>query len=150
MSRDDHYRKLEQLYRGAACNEYYAPRITIGEGTCELVIPVQPKFFHPGGAVHGSVYFKALDDAAYFAANSLVEEVLLLTSTFHVSLLRPISQGEIRARGTVVHKAGQLIYAESVAADSAGREIARGTGSFARSRLELTPALGYRLPDPAE
>jgi uncharacterized protein (TIGR00369 family) len=147
MSWDEHYRRLEQLYLGAPCNEYYTPRMTLGEGVAELVIPVQPKFFHPGGAVHGSVYFKALDDAAFFAASSLVEEVLLLTTTFHVSLLRPISRGEIRTRGSVVHAASQMLFAESVATDDEGKEIARGTGAFVRSRIALTPALGYRLPD---
>ena len=31
---------------------------------------VRPDFFHAAGAVHGSVYFKLLDDAAYFDALS--------------------------------------------------------------------------------
>jgi uncharacterized protein (TIGR00369 family) len=146
MSREEHCRKLEQLYLGAPCNVLYVPRITIAEGSCEVVIPVQAQFFHPGGAVHGSVYFKALDDAAFFASNSLVEEVLLLTATFHVTLLRPISKGEIRAQGTVVHVSSQMVVAESVARDSDDRVIARGTGTFMRSRLELTPDLGYLLP----
>ena len=143
MSGEEHFRRLEHLYRGAACNAYYAPRIHISERVCEIVIPVAEKFFHPGGAVHGSVYFKALDDAAYFAANSLVEDVLLLTVTFNISLLRPVSAGEIRARGEVVHVTHQLLFAEAVAADAEGRQLARGSGTFARSRLDLTPAIGY-------
>jgi uncharacterized protein (TIGR00369 family) len=144
MSQDEHYRRLERMYQGAACNQYYTPQIHIGEGVCELVIPVQEKFFHPAGAVHGSVYFKALDDAAFFAANSLVEGFLILTSTFHVSLMRPISRGEIRARGQVVYAASQMLYADAEATDSEGRVIARGTGAFVRSRIELTPEMGYR------
>jgi len=146
MSKDEHYRRLEQLYLGAACNVLYTPEITIGEGTCEVVIPVQAQFFHPGGAVHGSVYFKALDDAAFFAANSLVEDVLLLTANFHLNFLRPISRGAIRAQGTVVHVSSQMIVADAVARDSEDRVIARGTGTLMRSRIELTPELGYRLP----
>jgi acyl-coenzyme A thioesterase PaaI-like protein len=35
---------------------------------------------HSIHAVHGSVYFKALDDAAFFAVNSLVEDVFVLTA----------------------------------------------------------------------
>jgi hypothetical protein len=35
---------------------------------------VRPDFFHAAHAVHGSVYFKALDDAAFFAVASLVQE----------------------------------------------------------------------------
>lgn len=143
MSRQEHHRRLERMYVAARCNRYYAPRIVIGEGVCDVVIPVQEEFFHSAGAVHGSVYFKALDDAAFFAANSLVEGVLVLTATFHVSFLRPISRGELRAQGTVMHAADRLLFAESVVSDSEGRAIGRGTGTFARSRIALTPELGY-------
>ncbi|HEX9944964.1 MAG TPA: PaaI family thioesterase [Thermoanaerobaculia bacterium] len=143
MSREEHRRRLERMYVGAPCNEYYAPRIAIGEGVCDVVIPVQEKFFHSGGAVHGSVYFKVMDDAAFFAANSLVEEVLVLTATFTVSFLRPISRGELRARGTVVHAADRLLFAESVVSDSEGKVIGRGNGGFVRSRIALTPEIGY-------
>ena len=143
MSREEHHRKLERLYVAARCTEYYAPRIAIGEGVCEVVIPISEKFFHAAGATHGSVYFKAMDDAAFFAANSLVEEVLVLTATFTVSFLRPISQGEMTARGSVGHAASQLLFAESVVHDSEGRVIGRGSGTFVRSRIRLTPEMGY-------
>lgn len=147
MSREEHHRRLEHMYHGAACNEYYAPRITIGDGVCDLVVPVLPKLFHPAGAVHGSVYFKALDDASFFAANSLVEGVLLLTASFHITMMRPVSSGEIQAHGHVVHAASQMLFADAEARDSSGRVVARGSGTFVRSRIELTPELGYRLPD---
>jgi uncharacterized protein (TIGR00369 family) len=143
LSSPEHFRKLERLYLAARCNAYYAPGITISEGTCEVRIAIREDFFHAAGATHGSVYFKALDDAAFFAANSLVAGVLVLTTTFHVSFLRPISRGEMRAVGTVVHPGAQLVFAESSIEDSDGRLIARGHGSFLRSRIPLTPEMGY-------
>ena len=138
-----HYRKLERMYASAPTNEYYAPTMCVSEGRAEIVISVNPQFFHAAGAVHGAVYFKALDDAAFFAANSLVDDVFLLTVSFNVYFTRPISEGETSAVGRVVHNSRRLVVSESVLTDSHGKEIARGSGTFMRSSIALEPALGY-------
>ncbi|MFN7971002.1 MAG: PaaI family thioesterase [Acidobacteriota bacterium] len=143
MSHEEHCRKLERLYVAAPCNRYYAPTISIMPGECSLVIPVREDFFHAAHAVHGSVYFKALDDAAFFAANSREERFLVLTVTFQISFLRPIGSGELRAHGQVVHATSRTIFADSVVSDAEGKVIGRGSGCFAVSRIELTPDLGY-------
>jgi len=140
---EEHHRRLERLYAAAPINRYFEPALRISEGRAEVTIPVKPEFFHAAGAVHGSVYFKALDDAAFFAANSLVFDVFVLTASFNVYLTRPISEGEIRASGAVVHRSTNLIVAESVLLDSGERQIARGSGTFMRSRIPLTPEIGY-------
>jgi len=140
---EEHYRRLERMYATAPINRYYEPRLRIAEGTAELTIPVKPEFFHAAGAVHGSVYFKALDDSAFFAANSLVTDVFVLTVSYTVYLTRPISEGELRATGKVVHRSTNLIVAESEVRDSRDRPIARGSGTFMRSRIALTPEIGY-------
>lgn len=131
------------MYGAAPVNQLYEPRLTISEGTAELVMPVKPEFFHAAGATHGSVYFKALDDAAFFAVNSLVEDVFVLTVSFNTYLLRPISRGEMRATGQVVHQTKNTFLAEAVLLDSEGRQIARGSGSFVRSQVALTAEIGY-------
>lgn len=102
MGNEEHFRKLERMYGRASCNEYYSPKLSISQGTAEVVIPVQQKFYHVLGAVHGSVYFKALDDAAFFAVNSLVEDVFMLTRSFNVHLFQPITSGQMKANGKVV------------------------------------------------
>ncbi len=145
MNNEEHYRKLENMYASAPCNEYYAPVLNISEGIAELMIPIQEKFFHTGGAAHGAVYFKALDDAAFFAVNSLVKEVLVLTVSFNLYLTRPISDGEIKSVGKVVHASKNLFIAESVLSDSKGREISRGSGSFVKGKVRLTPEIGYAV-----
>jgi uncharacterized protein (TIGR00369 family) len=104
---------------------------------------VRPELFHAAGAIHGSIYFKALDDSAFFAVNSLVEEFFVLTASFTVYLLRPVSQGELCARGRVIHRSSRLFVAESEATDAAGRLVARGSGTFMRSRTPLTSDIGY-------
>lgn len=144
MSNEDHYRKLEIMYLGAPCNAYYQPKIHIEEGKAELRIPIRKELYHAAGAVHGAAYFKAADDAAFFAANSLVEECFVLTTNLNLYLERPILEGEIIGRGTVVFRSKTLINCEALLTDSEGNIIGRATASFfAKSRLPLTEEIGY-------
>jgi uncharacterized protein (TIGR00369 family) len=145
MGNEEHYRALEKMYASALCNDYYAPTMHISHGAAELVIPIQEKFFHSAGATHGSVYFKALDDAAYFAVASIVTDVVVLTVSFTLHILRPISEGEMRARGGVVFSSEHLYVAESTISDSQGREIARGSGNFIKSKVKLSLETGYQM-----
>jgi uncharacterized protein (TIGR00369 family) len=142
-SADEHFRKLERMYLGAPINRFYEPVIRISEGRAEITMPMKPDFFHAANAVHGSVYFKALDDSAFFAANSLVSDVFVLTVTYTVYLTRPITDGEMRATGRVVHRSKSLIIADAELLDSSDRQIARGSGTFMRSQIALSPAIGY-------
>ena len=67
--RDAHCRALEAMYLSAPINQFYRPRIVISKEQVEIKIDIDQRFFHAAGAVHGSVYFKLLDDAAGLAAN---------------------------------------------------------------------------------
>jgi uncharacterized protein (TIGR00369 family) len=140
---DDHFRKLERMYASAPVNERYGPELTIREGEAELTLPIDERDHHALGAVHGAVYFKALDDAAFFAANSVVEDVFVLTTGFDVHIERPVSEGAIHAEGHVVNDNPNQLIAEAVARDDDGHELARGTGRFALSDVELSPEIGY-------
>ena len=138
-----HYRKLERMYLSAPLNDFYRPTIRVGRGRSEISIPVKEALFHAAGAVHGSVYFKMLDDAAWFAVNSLLTDEFVLTTTFTVYFTRPVSSGAIRSVGCVVNEARSRWIAEAVAYDAEEREIGRGSGSFVKSGRKLGPDLGY-------
>jgi len=139
----EHFRKLEALYAGAPVNRYFKPTLQISEGVAEVIILVQPDFLHAAHAVHGSVYFKALDDAAFFAVNSIVEDVLVLTASFTIQFLRPVASGRLLARGRVVNASRRLYVADSELFNSDGQLIGRGTGSFMRSEIQLDSSVGY-------
>jgi uncharacterized protein (TIGR00369 family) len=143
-NRDEHFRRLERMYRSAPTNAYFRPEIRIGEGKAEVELAVRPDFFHAASAVHGSIYFKVLDDATFFAASSLVDDVFVLTTSFTLYFLRPISAGVMTARGTVVSRSSRLLIGEGVIVDSEGREVGRGSGTFMPSRVPLDERLGYR------
>ena len=132
------------MYASAPINEFFRPVLTIAEGTAELLMPVRREFFHAAHAMHGAVYFKALDDAAFFAANSLVTDVFVLTVSYTMHLTRPVTEGTVRASARVVHRSRNLILADAELFDAQGRQVARGTGSFMPGRTPLSADIGYR------
>jgi uncharacterized protein (TIGR00369 family) len=144
MGSDAHYRKLEHMMHTAPIVKLTGARAVIGEGRAEIDIPVDPKFFHAAGALHGSIYFMALDNAAFFAVNSLVTDVFVFTTSFTTYLTRPVSDGRIKAVGKVVNAHPRQYIAESVLYDASDREIGRGNGVFMRSRIRLSEKIGYK------
>lgn len=140
---DDHFCKLERMYAQAPINRFFPTEMQVREGGAELTLPVRQDFFHAGQAAHGAVYFKLLDDAAYFAAASLVRDSFLVTVTFTLYFTRPVTGGTLRAVGRVVHRSPSLYLAEAELTDDRGRSVGRGGGSFMRSPKRLGPEVGY-------
>lgn len=143
MRFEEHYKKLESMYTAAPINDFFLPEITVSEGQSIIEIKVSEKLYHAAGAVHGSVYFKLLDDAAFFAASSLEKDMFLLTTSFTTYLTRPVSDGIMKAVGKVVNKNRTQFIAESIVYDAKNREIGRGSGVFMRSKQLLTATKGY-------
>jgi len=132
------------MYEAAPINAFFAPTLTVAEGTAEVRIAVREAFFHSAGAMHGAVYFKALDDATFFAAQSLVDDNFVVTAHFELDLLKPVAGGEIRATASVSKRSGRRLWAVGDLVDEQGDVIARGEGVFVVSRRELTPEIAYR------
>ncbi len=146
MPDEKHYRRLENMHRSAPCNIAYYPdiKVTVSEAKSEIVLPVKTAYFHAAKAVHGFVYFKLLDEAAFFAANSLVEDVFVLTTGFNLNLLRPFTDGIMRAVGQVTYHGKNQILAEAVLYNAEGKQAARGSGIFVRGATPLNAEMGYR------
>jgi uncharacterized protein (TIGR00369 family) len=143
MSEAQHWERLEHLYLSAPTNAYYRPVIRIGDGVCEIEIAARADFFHAAHAVHGSVYFKLLDDAGFFAANSVVPDVFVLTANFNIHLLRPVSEGTLFAKGKLINAGTRQLLAEASLYDGNDHLIAHGVGTYVRSKIALTPEVGY-------
>lgn len=141
----EHWKKMENMYLGAPINRFFQPEVKIEEGRCEIRMKVKEEFLHAADAVHGSVYFKALDDSAFFAANSVVEDVFVLTSNFTTYFLKPVSEGELIAKGELLDATGSSFLARSVVYNDAGEVVARGSGTFIKSKIPLTEDMGYKL-----
>jgi uncharacterized protein (TIGR00369 family) len=141
---EQHYRALERLYASAPVNAKFASRLHIpGEGRSQLSFTVTPADYHAAGAAHGTIYFKMLDDAAFYAANSLVTDRFLLTTGFNLFFTRPVRAGTVTAEGHWVSGRRRVFVAEARLVDAEGEEIGRGTGTFMRSRIALSSLPGY-------
>ena len=142
----EHYRKLERMYLNANFNReiYESTQIQIENEQAIIKLTIAPKYFHALGAIHGSVYFKLLDDAAFFAVNSIVKDVFVLTTSFNINLVRPANAGVITATGKVKFQSKNLFIAESSLVNEQGKEIAFGTGHFAKSKVVLSEEIGYK------
>ena len=141
---EDHHRKLERMYLRAPINRLiFEPTITIGDAEATIAIDVHEKYFHAANAMHGSVYFKMLDDACFFAVASVVEDVFVLTTSFTTYFTRPVTSGRVTSRGKVVHTGKNVFLAEAEIFGEGGKSIGRGNGTFMKSTTPLGPPLGY-------
>ncbi|MCZ4341805.1 PaaI family thioesterase [Sphingomonadaceae bacterium G21617-S1] len=142
-----HYRALESLYAAAPINNLFPSRLEIPcEGEARIHFMIEPSHYHAAGAAHGTTYFKMLDDAAFYAANSLVNDFFLLTTAFNLLLTRPIKAGPVIAEGRWVNGRRRVLVADARLIDADGEEVARGTGTFMRSRIPLAKLPGYARP----
>ena len=125
-----------QLYQGIT--------IAISHEKAELTLKVVEKYFHAANAIHGSIYFKLLDDAAFFAVNSIVKDVFVYTVSLNVQLLRPVSEGIIKSVGELKFKSSNLFIADSTLFDENNKLVGRGSGNFMKSKIELSESIGYK------
>jgi uncharacterized protein (TIGR00369 family) len=139
-----HYRALERLYRSAPVNSLFDSQLRIeAEGHARLIFNVTESCYHAAGAAHGTVYFKMLDDAAFYAANTLVTDRFLLTTSFNLHFTKPVRTGRVIAEGKWISGRRRVYVAESRLIDEEGDEIGRGTGTFMRSHILLSGLPGY-------
>lgn len=140
-----HFRALERLYDVAPINQLFDSALTITKrGAARIRFDVGKQLYHGGGAAHGTIYFKMLDDAAFYAANSIVSDRFLLTTSFNLHFTKPVWDGEVVAEGRWISGKRRVLVAESRLVDADGDEIGRGTGTFMRSRIALSGLDGYR------
>lgn len=142
-----HFRALESLYRSAPVNDLFRSELEIAEpGFARIRFEITPETYHAAGAAHGTVYFKMMDDAAFYACNSLVSDRFLLTTAFNLVFTRPLKTGPVIAEGRWISGKRRVFVGEArlIAAD--GEEAGRGTGTFMRSHIPLSGLEGYRQP----
>lgn len=139
-----HWRALEGLYASAPINRLFESELAVtGEGAARISFMVDERCFHAAGAAHGTIYFKMLDDAAFYAANTLVTDRFLLTTAFNLHFTKPVRSGRVVAEGRWISGRKRVLVAESRLVDAEGEEIGRGTGTFMRSRIALSGLPGY-------
>ena len=101
------------------------------------------KFYHTARSMHGCVYFKLLDDAAFFAAQAVAPDFFILTTNFSMNFMRPVTRESMQgkdlvATGSIISASKSVIIAEAVLVEEASQKlVAKATGSFMRGRTAL-------------
>ena len=140
-----HFRALESLYGQAPINGLFRSTLEIVEaGFARIRFDIDPALFHAAGAAHGTLYFKMLDDAAFYACNSMVSDRFLLTTAFNLNFTRPLKGGPVVAEGRWASGRRRVLVGDARLIDQTGEEAARGTGTFMRSHIPLSSLPGYR------
>lgn len=141
----EHFERLVEMYRRAPIHEFYQGiTMELAPKSATITLPIDQRYFHAAMSAHGSVYFKLLDDAAYFACQTEVKDFFIVTTSFNVELLRPITGGIIKAEGTMDFDGKQTFFGASKLYDEKGRLCGIGQGQFLKSRLPITEVDGYK------
>jgi uncharacterized protein (TIGR00369 family) len=142
-----HFRALESLYRSAPINRGFQSDIEITDaGSARIRFEIEERHFHAAAAAHGTLYFKMMDDAAFYACNSTVSDRFLLTTAFNLVFARPLKKGPVVAEGRWISGRRRVLIGEARLIDASGEEAARGTGTFMRSHIPLSGLPGYQIP----
>ena len=138
-----HFKNIINSYSNAPINQLFKPKMKLSLGQCEIEMEISKNFHHSANSLHGSIYFKMLDDAAWGASNTYIDDVFLFTYNFNIYLTKPVSSGIIISKGKVIDKKNGKIKAKSILYDSKNNEIARGDGLFMKSKYLLKDAIGF-------
>lgn len=139
---NEHYQFLQKMYYAAPLHQSYPGiKISVSDQKTIIELDVDEKFHHAGGSAHGSVIFKLLDDAAYFAIQSAIQDYFIVTSQFNIQLFRPVVSGKIFAEGEVEMMTRNLFSGKSIIKDEKGRKVAVGQGQFVKSNIPLNEGL---------
>ena len=138
-----HFKKLENMFHQAPINLLMKPKLVVSHGKAEITLEVNEQFFHAAKALHGSIYFKMLDDAAFFAANSIETDVFVVTGSFEIKFLKPITGGILVAIGEMTKNLGSKIEARAKLYDDDGNLYAFGSGVFVKTKILLTSIESY-------
>ncbi len=130
------YRKLEYMYHHAPVNRLFKPRLSVKNGESIIYSPVLTKYFHAGASLHGAVYFKMLDDAAFFACQSLETTSFMLTGEFTTRFLKPVKDGTLKATGIFEASQGKKFNASAILENN-GEIVARGSGTFIKTGITI-------------
>ncbi len=111
--------------------------LDVAPGWSKTRVAWRPDLTQPFGVMHGGVIASLIDTG--------IAHALLLTEPFQrlrrengalvsvdlrVKYLRPVSEGWITCESTVVRLGRQVIHAESVVTNEAGKEVARGDAIY--------------------
>jgi PTS system nitrogen regulatory IIA component len=95
-----HLRALEVLYNSAPINQLFQSTLVLPQaGRSEIRFRRDARYIPRGRAAHGTLYFKMLDDAAFYACQWPGQRPIPVDHRLQPALHKPMRSGEARGRG---------------------------------------------------
>ena len=107
--------ELEQIFNSAPFVANLGIRlVSLGSGTCETKLDVEPRHLQQDGFVHAGVQATMADHTAGGAAATMIEpDHIILTAEFKINLLRAAKGDQLTCRSKVLKPGSRLIIVES-------------------------------------
>jgi uncharacterized protein (TIGR00369 family) len=138
---DAHHRMLERLYHAAPSNAFTPATMQLAHGEAWLSMELPDEYRQAVGMVHGMIPCKVIDEIGFYAAQSVVEDVWLTTAALNVQFLGPVEVGgQLHGHARVVHAGRSSITVEVLTWRGDNSPVARGTGTFVRTKTALRSA----------
>ena len=125
--------------------EDWNDELVIEEKGTSLTQSTTENHFHAAGALHGSVFFKMLDDAAFFAAQAKETTYFINTVSFDVKFFRKHTVGLLTAVGKLEAATRQHFVASAQITNEKGKLIASGSGVFLKTQVKLEEVEAYTM-----
>ena len=128
-------RYLEELRERIARSQFHGwvgiKLTTVGEGTSELSLDLEPHHFNPQRIVHGGIISLMADTAIGVALRSRQRAGLThRTAQLNVHFLRSGESGRVVARGRALHSGKRMGYGEAEILDGDTHLLARASATF--------------------
>ena len=105
----------------------------VEHGAATLLLHVRDELMRMEGIMHGGALASLIDTASAFAVLTTLEpEQRTVTVDLTVHYLRPVTEGEIRARATVLRAGRRLVIVSAEARDRRGDLSATAITTYAR------------------
>ena len=132
--------ELERIFNAAPFVANLGIRlVSLGSGTCETELDVEPRHLQQDGFVHAGVQATMADHTAGGAAATIIEpDHIVLTVEFKINLLRAAKGDRLTCRSKVLKPGSRLIVVESeVQCENDGTSIlvSKTTASIATVRV---------------
>src|SRR2546421_2969544 len=110
--------------------------VSLGDGTSEIRLKLEPHHLNPGRIVHGGVVAGMLDVAAGLAHRSkLGPDATHVTVQLHINYMKAVGAGVVIARGVSLQTGRRVGYSEATLFDEDEHLLARASATF----LIVTP-----------
>jgi uncharacterized protein (TIGR00369 family) len=130
---DDRYLEaLKERVRGSPFHRWAGLELrSVGDGTAELAMELEPHHFNPQGIVHGGIITAIADTSIGLALRSSLRPGLThRTAQLNVHFLAKGEGNRLVGKGRSLHLGQRMGYGEAEVLDGEGRLLARATGTF--------------------